>query len=144
MAKDRQAPDNSYFLQETLSEVSHDGSLYYQELWQSFCLDTGKARFSETAGIHLHRISCLPPHIHVRFHSPESQPVLHLHVFRMLVWSSVSFGKLCFHNSLIIADHGFIFKQDCGNVPFRQFFNVFLNCSCFWGSTLSSVYVNLV
>ena len=58
-----------------------------------------------------------------------------------------SFWKPGFHNSLIIADHGFIFKQDCGNVTFQQFFNVsnvFLNCSCFLGSALSNVYVGLV
>ena len=35
------------------------------------------------------------------------------------------FGKPGFHNSLIIADHGFIFKQDCGNVTFQQFFLMF-------------------
>lgn len=35
------------------------------------------------------------------------------------------FGKPRFHNSLIITDHGFIFKQNCGNVTLQQFFLMF-------------------
>ena len=52
------------------------------------------------------------------------------------------FWKPGLHDGLIIPDHGFIFKQNCGNVTLQQFFNasnVCLNCSCFAGSALSSV-----
>ena len=34
----------------------------------------------------------------------------------------LSFWKPCFHNGLIITDHGFILKQYCGNITIQQFF----------------------
>lgn len=33
-----------------------------------------------------------------------------------------SLGKPCFHDGLVVADHGLVFKKDCGNVTIKEFF----------------------
>ena len=65
-------------------------------------------------------------HIYMSGFIVQKANQFHSFMFSVCRYDSLfPFGKPCFHNGLIIANHGFIFKQDCGNITFQQFFLMF-------------------